>query len=455
LAFIFLIFLPLVGCAIGFAYKVKDIGNRVYPGVVIDGRDVSYQTKEEIKAFFARKEAILAQTQLLIRYKNETVGTFSAELLDLHYNGDEVAEKAYLIARTTHIPSRIVQIVSSFLSLTTFSFPSELQYNRVLVVDFAKQLEQSYNKPPQNALFTFKDERVSEFRREEKGVRIQTDRLLADIDRSLKNLKKRSASLVAVNLSDTPLEPEITLSKANKFGIEDLIAVGVSNYAHSIPERIHNVILAASKFNGVLIPQGKTFSFNQTIGEISSITGYQPAYIIKEGRTVLGDGGGVCQVSTTLFRAALNAGLPIIEQHPHAYRVSYYENGSKPGLDATVFSPSVDLKIRNDTSASILIQTEADAANTTLTFKFYGKKDNRQIDMSPITLYDVQAPPPAVYQDDPSLKRGIVKQVDFPAWGGKTSFDYKVTKDGVISFQKKFVSVYKPWQAIFLVGVQD
>jgi vancomycin resistance protein YoaR len=86
------------------------------------------------------------------------------------------------------------------------------------------------------------------------------------------------------------------------------------------------------------------------------------------GKTVLGDGGGICQVSTTLFRAALNSGLPISEYHAHAYRVGYYENDAKPGLDATVFGPTVDFKFINNTPASILIQTIVDKENNKLLF---------------------------------------------------------------------------------------
>ena len=170
----------------------------------------------------------------------------------------------------------------------------------------------------------------------------------------------------------------------------------------------------------------------------------------------MGDGGGVCQVSTTLFRAALNAGLPIVERTAHAYRVGYYENDSKPGFDATVFSPYVDLKIRNDTPASILIQTEIDKENNLLYFRFFGKKDTRRIEISPVTVYDVVSPLPEMRQDDPTLKKGVVKQVDFPAWGAKAIFSYKVTRGGgEVSFEKKFLSVYRPWAAVYLVGTSD
>ncbi|OGK34911.1 hypothetical protein A3F58_03750 [Candidatus Roizmanbacteria bacterium RIFCSPHIGHO2_12_FULL_37_9b] len=204
-----------------------------------------------------------------------------------------------------------------------------------------------------------------------------------------------------------------------------------------------------------MIPKGSVFSFNDTVGDISSLTGYKPAYIIKSGKTVLGDGGGVCQVSTTLFRAALNAGLPILERTAHAYRVGYYENDSKPGFDATVFAPNPDLKIKNDSPASILIQTEVDQVNNLLYFRFYGKKDQRKIEISQVTVYDVVPPLPEIRQDDPTLKKGVIKQVDFPAWGAKAVFNYKVSNDDKVLFEKKFFSNYRPWQAVYLVGQAD
>ena len=157
-----------------------------------------------------------------------------------------------------------------------------------------------------------------------------------------------------------------------------------------------------------------------------------------------------------LFRsAAFNAGLPIVVRHAHAYRVSYYENDSQPGFDATVFAPSVDLKIKNDTGNYILIQTEVDKNNRLLFFKLYGKKDGRCPEISNLLLWDVSSPPPAVYQDDPTLKRGVVKQIDFPAWGGKASFNYKVYKEEKPVIDTKFYSSYKPWQAVYLVVTAD
>jgi vancomycin resistance protein YoaR len=219
--------------------------------------------------------------------------------------------------------------------------------------------------------------------------------------------------------------------------------------------RIHNVALAAEKINGVLVPPGEEFSFVKNLGDVTQYTGYQQAYIIQNGKTVLGDGGGVCQVSTTLFRALLNAGLPITNRVAHAYRVGYYEQDSPPGLDATVYYPTVDLKFKNDTENYILILAHTDLDNLRLTFNLYGKKDGREVSMSTPVVTSQTPAPEASYQDDPTLPRGQVKQVDFAADGATVVFSRKVTKNGKVVIADSYKSVYRPWQAIFLRGTKE
>jgi len=153
------------------------------------------------------------------------------------------------------------------------------------------------------------------------------------------------------------------------------------------------------------------------------------------------------------FRSALDAGLTIIERHAHDYRVHYYEEGGyNPGLDATVFAPSYDLKFKNDTPGYILIQTESDINNLKLSFDLYGTSDGRQALISDQKVWDVTAPPPDLYQDDPTLPKGTVKQVDFAAWGTKASFHYNVTRNGETLEDTDFLSDFRPWQAIYLRG---
>lgn len=429
----------------------KKLANQIYPHVFVNDIGVGRKNKEEASVIFSEKNKILRNVSLTVTYKEDVIATLSAEQLNIHSNGEEIIERAYLIGRSSHMPSRIYQKITTLFNLSQYKFNSQIDYDKDSLSELLSNAEDRYNAPAKNALFSFESGKVVSFRADKKGLKIDSKKLLSDAETAIRSLDKKVQN-IKIALTSIQIEPEISLKNSNQFGIEEQIGEGKSNYSHSIPERIHNVILASSKFHGILIPRNKVFSFNDTIGDISSITGYKPAYIIKNGKTVLGDGGGVCQVSTTLFRAALNTGLPIVERTPHAYRVSYYENGSRPGLDATVFSPSVDLKFKNDTQAAILIMVETDKENNTLTIKFYGKKDERSVELSDVTVYDEESPPPPLYQDEPTLKRGVTRQVDFPAWGAKTYFTYKVTKENNILFEKKFFSSFRPWQAVYLVG---
>lgn len=438
-----------------FTIVKSKITDNIYPHVYIDGLNVGNKTKKDIANLYNDKNYQLNKVVLFVKYNNEIIGTFSAQLLNLRYNVDEIYEKAHLVGRSTHAPSRYLQQFNTIFGLKKYNFQTQLDYDRSVIEDFVDDVRNSYNIPAKNALFEFKNNRVTQFSEPKNGLKILDTQFLFDVSKQIALLKTSFNNTVIISLGKEIVKPTVTLAETNSYGIEELIGEGRSDFTHSIPERIFNLTLATSKFNGVIIPKNAIFSFAETVGDISRLTGYKPAYIIKEGKTVLGDGGGVCQVSTTIYRAALNTGLPIIEQHPHAYRVSYYENDGKPGLDATIFAPTVDLKFQNNTPSNILIQTEIDSENNLLFFRFYGKKDKRIVDISPVVLYDVQPPPPPIFQDDPTLQKGITRQVDFSAWGGKTYFDYKVSLNGKMMFEKRFFSNYRPWQAIFLVGTKE
>jgi vancomycin resistance protein YoaR len=325
-------------------------------------------------------------------------------------------------------------------------------FQKALVAEYINEVAKRADREPVNALFKFEGGRVSEFTPSLKGLKLVEEDSTKEMMTAL-TMAEIQSDPVPVELVAEIIEPKLKTPEVNNLGINELIGKGQSTFKHSIPGRVHNVALTASKINGVLVPPGETFSFNETVGDISSLTGYQQAYVIKEGRSVLGDGGGVCQDSTTLFRAVLDAGLPIMERRAHAYRVGYYEQNSKPGFDATVFAPSPDFKFTNDTPAYILIQAKADTKALTLEVDLYGTSDGRKAEISNYTSWDASPAPPTLYQDDPTIPKGTLKQVDFSAPGLKVKFDYTVTRNGEVIFQKTFQSVYQPWRAIYLRGV--
>ncbi|MFZ3151592.1 MAG: VanW family protein [Anaerolineaceae bacterium] len=240
-------------------------------------------------------------------------------------------------------------------------------------------------------------------------------------------------------------------------GITELVVAETSYFYGSDPARIQNISAAASSFHGLLIPPGATFSMASELTDISLENGYAEALIIVGKETVKGVGGGVCQVSTTLFRTAFFGGFPIVERHAHAYRVSYYEQQSNgwvdtnlAGLDATVYVPLVDFKFTNDTPNWLLMETYVEGYS--LTWKFYSTKDGRSMDWTTTGVTNVQAPPEPLYRENPDLPTGTIKQVDWAVEGASVEVNRTVYKDGGVYFTDTFRTDYIPWQAIYEYG---
>ncbi len=172
------------------------------------------------------------------------------------------------------------------------------------------------------------------------------------------------------------------------------IAEGVSSFANSSANRVHNVLLMASKIDGVVVPPGATFSFNDVMGDVGPDAGWAEGIVIINRRSQPGLGGGICQVSTTVFRAAFWAGVPITERHDHTYPVPYYTQGGAPeGFDATVWSPQLDLKFQNDTGAPLVIGAQADRRTATLRIKLFGKKVERKVTLEGPVISNVRPAP--------------------------------------------------------------
>jgi vancomycin resistance protein YoaR len=321
----------------------------------------------------------------------------------------------------------------------------EAEFNTLLA-----RIQQLVETEPKDAVFSFENDKVKQFKPETVGTKIDIPKLETNLGESLLSANKDVLEIPVILT-----QPKIKTGDVNNLGIKELIGKGKSTFAHSIAGRIFNVNLAASRINGALVAPGEEFSFNETVGDISKASGYQQAYVISGGKTVLGDGGGVCQVSTTVFRAALNAGLPINERKAHAYRVGYYEQDSKPGIDATVYNPTADLKFTNDTGKYILIQTTVDTKKLTMEVDIYGTSDGRKSYVSEPKISSQTAPLPTTYVDDPTLPQGQTKQVDWSAWGAKVSFYYKVTKGDSTLFEKTFYSNYQSWGAVYLKGTKS
>lgn len=257
-------------------------------------------------------------------------------------------------------------------------------------------------------------------------------------------------------LSNVELPVQVTKAQVNApdelkaQGITELVATGYSAYDGSPTNRIHNIGVGIQRFNGVLIQPGEEFSFGDQLGVVDGSTGYRKELVIKEGKTVPEYGGGICQISSTLYRAVLFAGLPVIERHAHAYAVRYYAYPLGWGLDATVYPPTVDLVFKNDMSTPILIQSYVEWGEAY--FKFYGTKDGRTVTMDgPYITNQVGAPEPQ-YTVTPDLAPGEIDQVDTAHAGFTATWTQTILYANGTTITNQIVSPYRAWAAKYMVG---
>jgi len=448
-AFLSLFFLTSV---LLFAYQ-KIYDNKVYPGIYIGNKDFGGKTKDYVKAYFDAKNNNIGTTSFVF-VSEYGVATVSAKQINFGYESELLATQVFSLGKSTNLFSNVSLIIQAYFGGIRLS--PAYTFSRNILSQNLEPIKKKIDKDPVDAQFKFENGRVTTFRPSENGQTVGMDKINQILEaKTLTIITSNKAQEIIIPIPIIIIEPNITTEKANNLGIKELIGKGESTFYHSIPGRVFNINLASSRINGILIAPGEVFSFNKALGDISAFTGYKQAYIIQNGRTVLGDGGGVCQVSTTFFRAILDAGLPVVERNAHAYRVGYYEQDSPPGLDATIFVPSVDLKFKNDTGNYILVQREIDLNNYSLKFYFYGTNDGRVTNISKPIILNQSAPPAPLYQDDPNLPIGQVQQTDFEAWGANVYFTRTVTKNGKTIISDKFTSNYRSWQAVFLKGTKQ
>ena len=292
----------------------------------------------------------------------------------------------------------------------------------------------------------------------------QTGRSL-DLDASLKAIQDavlRGEHTVPLVVNET--QPAVNDSAtAQQLGISGLLPNGVqtSYFYGSHPERVQNITTAANRFDGVLVAPGETFSMGQTMGDVSLDNGFTEALIIYGGHTIKGVGGGVCQVSTTLFRTVFFAGFPVVERIPHAYRVSYYEetsSGRDPnlaGLDATVYFPLVDFKFTNDSPSWILMETSV--GSDSLTWKLYSTYDGRTVNWNTTGPQKIVPAPDPSFVQNPDLNPGQITQTDYSANGADVDVTRTVMKGGAVYFKDEFKTHYEAWQAVceYAPGMAD
>jgi vancomycin resistance protein YoaR len=235
---------------------------------------------------------------------------------------------------------------------------------------YVAELAKTIDRDPKNAAISMQDGKLVVTTPSVNGAKLDQP---ASVDAILAALAQSAASARTANLKIAVSRAAVREDNLDTLGIKELISEGVTYFPGSTQARLTNVRTGAARFNGVVLAPGETFSFGALLGDVGPEQGYVPELVILQDHEEKQYGGGLCQVSSTAFRAALLAGLPILERHNHAFAISYYTAPfGVPGVDATIYYPQIDFKFRNDTPGYILIQT--DMQGTTLKFDYYGTK---------------------------------------------------------------------------------
>ena len=352
-----------------------------------------------------------------------------------------------------------VQTLANMLLVTRVPAVSGEEYrislDATVLLPFLEGIAASLDRGSEDARFTFNDDtrQLDLIQPAVIGRKLDVEATLAAIQE--KTLQGEHNIPLALIYTQPAVMSDAT---AESLGITGLVSEESTYFRGSSSERIQNIQAASARFHGLLIAPGETFSMAEALGDISLENGFAEALIISNGRTIKGVGGGVCQVSTTLFRTVFFGGYPILERTPHAYRVGYYEqstygyDSNMAGMDATVFVPLVDFKFTNDTPYWLLMETYVNVGARRLTWKFYSTNDGRTVEWNTTGTQDVVPAPDPLLQENSDLEPGEMKQVDWSSDGANVTVMRIVWRGGQVLYDDTISTHYTAWQAVCEYG---
>lgn len=311
------------------------------------------------------------------------------------------------------------------------------------------EITNKINVPAQDAKFKMENGRVVEFQGNRNGLAFNEEETRRTLEAALNDGQKMIEIMVDVT------EPTIAMSDINDLGIREILGVGESNFLGSPKNRVSNIQNGARLLNGILIPPGETFSLLTALRPFTAENGYLPELVIKGNSIVPEIGGGLCQIGTTTFRAAMNAGLRIVERRNHSLVVRYYNDpaNGNPGTDATIYEPSPDFQFLNDTGAFILFTTDVNAETGQLTFTLWGTSDGRRGSYSAPEISAWFAPGEKRVIETTDLAPGV-EQCQSAFRGANASFTYTIIRPNGEKEEQIFTSSYRALPETCLIGVE-
>lgn len=289
---------------------------------------------------------------------------------------------------------------------------------------------------------------LQQFQSGQDGLAVNTEKTLTAIEQAI---LRDHTSGIAMVVEVT--HPRATPDNLDDLGIKELLGTGETNFAGSPYNRIMNIRKGADHLNGLLIAPGETFSLLSVLSPIDLAHGWLSELVIKGDKLEKEAGGGLCQIGTTSFRAAMLSGLPIVERRNHSWAVSYYNYNGKAGVDATIYEPSPDFRFTNDTGHYILWRSRIEGSD--IYFELWGTSDGRKGSFTEPTNYGYVSPGPTEEVVDESLPPGTRDCVQHAYTGVSAAFDYIVDWADGRKDVTTYTSTYRARPARCLIGPEE
>lgn len=387
----------------------------IYENIYINDVNVGKHTKEEALARLQEVEVPdISEKTITIQCGGEKM-EFSYQGLGVTYDYSAAVEEAYQYARTGALKERYEKITA--LKKEPVRITYEPEYTK-LDVDVKNKIAEFTDKmyvAPVNATLTRTGGRFT-ITPEQNGQKANVDEALAHVEELI---AANEGGVVEVDIEQVP--PAVTAADFEK--ATSMIGAGATSFSGGSGEpRNKNLSNALSKINDYVVFPGEVFSTNAAFGDMTVENGYTMAKVIENGEFVDGMGGGVCQVSTTLYMALLEAELEIVERRNHSLKVGYADYG----FDATLAGTYIDLKFRNDTDYPIFIEAYMDDAGGKVKVRIYGHEIHDPSRSLAFTnaLLETLHPAAELVTEDPTLPLNARLEVTQP----KTGYKYRLYK---------------------------
>ncbi|MQL52150.1 vanomycin resistance protein VanB [Desulfofundulus thermobenzoicus] len=413
---------------------------KVFPGVRAASVDLSGLDRDGCRRALASLEGELSSSPVVLLYQDRSWKLSPGEI-GLHLDGETMISAAFKAGREGNWWRQWME--RRRIKQEGFPVPLAVVINKEQFNRRMDALSREIATPPRDAAFRIRPDDTVEIIPGAEGMQVDGEKAYRDLLAALSTGKNPQVELALVKVA-----PRVTTAQVEAMGLKGLLSSYTTRFDAGYTDRTYNIRVAAAALDGLLVPPGQEVSFNKVVGPRSSEAGYKNAQVIVNNRVVDGLGGGVCQVSSTLYNAVLLANLEVLDRTNHSLPVAYVPMGR----DATVVYGTLDFRFRNNTESYIYVRSFVQGGQ--LTFKIYGNTDYK-VPVEIRTRVTEVREPKVVRQPDPDLKRGeeVVKQKG--ARGYRVEAQRVVREKGVVHTENLPVSIYEPVDQIVAVGTRE